>query len=389
MALRNIQYLIVLGISLILTSCGGENSSHKENSTTLPVEKSAFQTKINGKQTNLYILQNNQGMKVGITNYGGRIVSWLAPDKQGDFDDIVLGFDSIEGYLNANEEFFGALIGRYGNRIAEGEFKLNGQKYELPINDNPNHLHGGSHGFHNVVWDAHQPDNRHLVLHYISKDGEAGYPGTLKVQVQYILSQNNELKIDYTATTDDSTVINLTNHAFFNLAGAGSGSIGNQELQINAGAFTTIDSNSIPTGEIRPVEGPPFDFRKTKANNKEIQQENQQPKFAKSHDHNFVINKKQKGALTLAATAYESTSGRKMNVYTTEPGLQFYSGNFLDGSDVGKGSKAYNRRGAFCLETQHYPDTPNQHNFPSTVLSPHKVFHSHSVYAFYRSSSEH
>lgn len=319
-------------------------------------------------------------MKIAITNYGGRIVSWMVPDKNGNFDDVVLGFNSIEGYLNANEIYFGALIGRYGNRIDEGKFILNGTEYPLAKNNGPNHLHGGPGGFHNVVWDAKQLDKQHLRLEYYSKDGEEGYPGNLKVQVLYILNDNNELKIDYTAVTDKETVVNLTNHAFFNLAGAASGTINDHQLMINAREYTPVDATLIPTGEIAPVKDTPFDFTTSTAIGKRLNQENQQLDYGKGYDHNFILDKEEQGTLSLAARVHEPQSGRVMEIYTTEPGIQFYGGNFLDGSDTGKEGKPYEFRTAFCLEPQHYPDSPNHSNFPSVVLTPDSVYHSLSIY---------
>lgn len=380
--MSNFLYCSVLVCAIaLLISCKADTNSNKKN-TTLPVEKSDFQTQVNGKQTDLFVLQNKKGMKVGITNYGGRIVSWLVPDSHGSFDDIVLGFDSIEGYLNANEIYFGALIGRYGNRIAKGEFQLNGQQYELATNDGSNHLHGGPGGFHNVVWEATQLDDQHLVLNYLFKDKEEGYPGNLNVQVQYVLTQNNELKIDYTAVTDDSTVINLTNHAFFNLGGAASGSINDHQLTIKGSRYTPVDSTLIPTGEIAPVENTPFDFTTPTAIGERLLEENTQLSYGKGYDHNFVLDKEEPGTLTKAAKVTDPESGRTMDIFTTEPAIQFYGGNFLDGSDTGKEGEPYKHRTAFCLEPQHFPDSPNQPQFPSTVLEPGEIYHSLSVYRF-------
>ncbi|WP_234573442.1 aldose epimerase family protein [Rhodohalobacter sp. 614A] len=346
------------------------------------MQKSNFQTEIEGRQTDLFVLQNQQGMKVGITNYGGRIVSWLAPDKNGEYDDIVLGFDSIDGYLNANEVYFGALIGRYGNRIQKGQFSLNGETYSLATNNGQNHLHGGPGGFHNVVWDASQLDDQHLVLTYFSEDGEEGYPGNLSVKVKYTLTPQNELKIDYTATTDSPTPINLTNHAFFNLGGAASGTINEHELTIYGSKYTPVDSTLIPTGEMTAVEGTPFDFTSSKAIGEDLSADNTQLEYGQGYDHNFILDKEQPGKLTQAAKVTDPASGRTMEVFTTEPGIQFYGGNFLDGSDTGKEGQPYTHRTAFCLETQHFPDSPNHPDFPSTVLNPGEIYHSLSIYKF-------
>lgn len=362
----------------LLISCG--SSDNQKQSLKEQLDKSAFQTTIDKKHTDLYTLKNERGMQVSITNYGGRIVSWLAPDKDGNYDDIVLGFDSIDGYLNANEIYFGALIGRFGNRIAEGEFSLNGSDYQLATNNGPNHLHGGPGGFHNVVWDATQLDHQHLVLQYISEDGEEGYPGTLKVKVHYILTDNNELKIDYTASTDKETPINLTNHAFFNLGGAASGSINDHKLLIEANSYTPVDSTLIPNGEITPVKKTPFDFRESKSIGKDLSENDKQLDYGQGYDHNFVLNKEKGNRLTRAAKVHDPESGRVLEILTTEPGIQFYGGNFLDGSDTGKEGKPYQHRTAFCLEPQHFPDSPNQSNFPSVVLEPDSVYHSLSVY---------
>lgn len=376
--MRFAKFFLMLLLPMSLINCTQNSKSAPQ--TTLPVKAGDFQTTINGKKTDLYVLKNDQGMKVGITNYGGRIVSWLAPGKNGEFQDIVLGFDSIKGYLNANEIYFGALIGRYGNRIDEGEFSLNGTEYSLATNNGPNHLHGGPGGFHNVVWDAKKLNDNHLVLNYLSEAGEEGYPGKLEVQVQYILTDDNELKIDYTASTDKPTVVNLTNHAFYNLGGAASGKITDHMMKINADEFTPVDSTLIPNGKIAAVEGTPFDFTEATAIGKRLSNDNQQLAYGKGYDHNFVLNKDQEGVLSKAARVRDPESGRVLEILTTEPGIQFYSGNFLDGSDVGKNEEPYKHRTAFCLEPQHYPDSPNHENFPSTVLQPDELYHTVSIY---------
>ena len=376
---RNLKILILSLFALTLWGCVNERTPINSNLTLDPMN---FQTEINGKTTGLFKLENDNGIEVYITNYGGRIVSWLVPDRDGKNADIVLGYDSIEGYLNSNEVYFGSLIGRYGNRIAEGNFELDGKEYTLAINNPPNHLHGGPNGFHNVIWDAKQISDKHLRLQYFSEDGEEGYPGNLQVQVHYLLNNDNELMIDYTAVTDQKTVVNLTNHAFFNLAGAGSGTVNNHELMINAEHFTPVDSTLIPTGEIATVAGTPFDFTSPKAIGRDLDQENEQLDFGMGFDHNFVLNKQNQGALELAARVYEPESGRVMEVLTTEPGIQFYGGNFLDGSDTGKEGVPYEFRSAFCLETQHFPDSPNQPNFPTTVLEPGEMYHTVTVHRF-------
>jgi len=295
---------------------------------------------------------------------------------------VVLGYDSLNHYLHNNEAFFGALIGRYGNRIAKGKFSLGGKSYQLPINNAPNSLHGGPKGFHNQLWDANQPDSQTLVLTYVSKDLEEGYPGNLSVKVTYQLTEDNSLKIAYSATTDQPTVVNLTNHAYFNLNGAGSGTINDHLLMINADQYTPVDSTLIPTGKLAPVAGNPFDFRKARPIGDSLEIKNEQLKNGKGYDHNFALNRTADKGLQLAATVYGPKTGILMEVLTVEPGIQFYGGNFLDGTLVGKQGKAYAFRTAFCLETQHFPDAPNQPAFASTVLVPGKTYETNSVYKF-------
>ncbi len=322
-------------------------------------------------------------MEVAITNFGAIVVALKAPGRGGQFADVVLGFDSLDGYLKEHP-YFGAIIGRYGNRIAKGRFKLNGVEYKLATNNGENHLHGGIKGFDKVVWaarDVSTPQAPALELRYTSKDGEEGYPGNLDVTVIYTLTEGNELRIDYSATTDKDTVVNLTNHSYFNLAGEGNGDILGHEMMINADAFTPVDAGLIPTGELKKVEGTPFDFRKPAAIGARINADDPQIRYGKGYDHNFVLNRKG-GGLELAARVAEPKSGRVMEVLTTEPGIQFYSGNFLDGSVKGKGGKAYQHRYGFCLETQHFPDSPNKPNFPSTVLKPGGKYQTTTVYRF-------
>ena len=326
-----------------------------------------------------YMLTNSHGVKMEVTNYGGKIVSLLVPEKNGKVDDVVLGYDSLKQYLNGNL-YFGTMIGRYGNRIAKGKFSLNGKEYRLALNNGANSLHGGPGGFHNVYWKIIPFNNSSLRMTYHSKDGEEGYPGNLDVMVTYTLTDKNELVIDYEATTDQETIINLTHHSFFNLAGAGNGDILNHELMINAREFNPVDSTLIPTGELRKVKGTAFDFSNPHRIGERIDQNDEQLKFGKGYDHNFVLNKKG-NELSLAAKVIEPVSGRIIEVWTTEPGLQFYSGNFLS-KDVGKVGKAYPFRSAFCLEAQHFPDSPNHPNFPSTVLKPGETYKQKTVYKF-------
>lgn len=353
--------------------------------TLLP--KEAFERRIDGKSVSLYTLKNEVGTTVQITNYGGKVVSLWVPDKNGAYNDIVLGYANIEDYLSAKEKYFGALIGRYGNRIDQGKFSIDGRTYTLATNDGENHLHGGTTGYDGVVWDANQVDEQILELTYLSKHMEEGYPGNLKIKVVYQLTEANELKIEYQASTDQTTVINLTHHSFFNLAGAGNGTINNHLLQVNAAYYTPIDEGMIPTGEIAAVERTPMDFRKSTAIGRRVDEDFEQLKFGLGYDHNYVLNQNPDGYY-FAARVVEPFSGRVMEVYTNEPGLQFYGGNFLDGSITGKERKKYHHRSAFCLESQHFPDSPNQKHFPPTLLTPKEEYYSICVYKFLTIVSE-
>jgi len=345
------------------------------------VAKADFGKTPDGTAIQIFTLTNAHGVQARITNYGGAVVSLLVPDRSGKMGDIVLGFDSLEGYFNPNQAFFGALIGRYGNRIGHARFTLDGKEYALAANNNGNSLHGGNKGFDKVVWTPKELADGGLEMSYLSKDGEEGYPGNLKVTVVYHLTAANELKIDYTATTDKDTVINLTNHSYFNLKGAGNGDILDQIMMLNADKFTPVDGGLIPTGELKPVAGTPFDFTKPTRIGARINQDDEQLKLGKGYDHNWVLNRQGPG-LSLAARVVEETTGRTMEVLTTEPAIQFYTGNFLDGTVVGKGGKRYDQRSAFCLETQHYPDSPNKPNFPSTELKPGQTYKTTTVYRF-------
>lgn len=341
------------------------------------VTKALFGVMPDSAKIDLYTLVNHSGITMKVITYGGRITSLLVPDKNGKTSDIVLGFDSLPGYL-ANNPFFGALIGRYGNRIAKGKFTLDGTEYNLANNDGPNHLHGGVKGYDKVVWDAgdFKTDTTvGLKLHYLSKDGEEGYPGNLDITVTYTLSDNNTLTFDYTATTDKATPVNLTQHSYFNLAG--NGNIKSQELMINADKYTIVDSTLIPTGELRDVKGTPFDFTTSKPIGKDLEATGGNPI---GYDHNFVLNTS--GINDLAVRVVDPASGRIMEVFTDQPGVQFYSGNFLDGTLTGKSGAVYQQYSGFCLETQHFPDSPNQPAFPSTILKPGEKYHTTSIYKF-------
>jgi aldose 1-epimerase len=314
-------------------------------------------------------------------NYGAIIVSLRVPDRKGQMADIVLGHEKFEGYV-PNPPFLGALVGRYANRIANATFTLDGNKYSTPKNDGPNTLHGGPNGFDKAMWDGEPVKGKSAVAFtYTSKDGEEGFPGNLKVKVTYTLNDENELVIDYEATTDKPTVLNLSQHSYFNLSGEGSGDILNTEMEINASRFTPVDSTLIPTGELRPVKGTPFDFTTPTKIGARIDDKYDQLVLGKGYDHNFVLDRKGEG-LALAARAYDAASGRVLEVSTTQPAVQFYTGNFLDGTVTGKEGHAYQRRNAFCLETQHYPDSPNHPDFPTTTLRPGETFHSKTVFKF-------
>jgi aldose 1-epimerase len=345
------------------------------------INEDTFAGTIDGKKVELFTLKNSNGLTAQITNFGGRLVSLWVPGKNGNFEDIVTGYNTLDGYLNSGEIYYGALIGRYGNRIAKGEFMLNDTAYTLVRNNGENHLHGGTKGFNDVVWDAVQTDAQTLVLTYTSPHMEEGYPGNLDVKVQYQLTDENELKIEYWAATDRPTPVNLTHHSFFNLKGDGNGTINDHLLQINADFYTPVDEGLIPTGEIAPVEGTPMDFRAPTAIGERVDADFEQLKYGMGYDHNWVLVPAESG-LNFAARVVEPASGRTMEVYTNEPGLQFYGGNFLDGTDTGKYGRPYDFRTSFCLETQHFPDSPNQPEFPSTILNPGEEYYSVCVYKF-------
>jgi aldose 1-epimerase len=347
------------------------------------LKKEGFGKTADGQSVDLYTLTTRSGVEVRITNYGAIVVSLKAPDRNGRLGDVVLGFETLDGYLR-ERQYFGAIIGRFANRISKATFTLDGTRYALAANDGENHLHGGTKGFDKVVWKARPLDVKDgvaLDLTYRSPDGEEGYPGSLSVQVVYTLTHNDELRIDYSATTDKDTVVNLTHHSYFNLSGQPDKDILDHQVMINADRFTPVDSGLIPSGELRSVEGTPFDFIRLTRIGAGIDGDDEQLRFAVGYDHNFVLNGRT-GALRLAAKVFEPTTGRVMEVWTTEPGLQFYSGNLLDGSIKGKGGILYGQRSGFCLEAQHFPDSPNNPNFPSTVLRRGDRFHTTTLYRF-------
>lgn len=380
-----------LGITAAtLFSCNNQSTKTEETSTTtsttetdsnMSIQKESFGKTKDGTELQLYTLRNENGMQVKITNYGGIVTSILTPDKNGKPGDVVLGFDKGEGYTSdaylKSGPYFGALVGRYGNRIAKGKFTLDGKEYTLAKNNGENHLHGGVKGFDKVVWQTEEvPGQQALKLTYVSKDGEEGYPGTLTTEVTYTLTPDNQLRIDYIATTDKATPINLTNHSYFNLGAGQSPDALGHVLTINADRYTVVDASLIPTGELRPVKGTVMDFMQPTAIGTRIAQVE-----GGGYDHNYVLNNGD-GSMKLAATVYEPTSGRYMEVMTTEPGVQFYSGNFLNGSLTGKGDIAYKKHYGFCLETQHFPDSPNQPSFPSTILKPGDTYRTSTAYKF-------
>ena len=337
---------------------------------------------VDGQAVKLFTLTNNSGAEVAIAEYGGIVVSLKVPDRDGNLGDVVLGFEDLDSYI-ADTPYFGAITGRYANRIAGGRFEIDGIAYELPVNNGPNSLHGGIKGFDKVIWHGEATESGDgVTFTYVSADGEEGYPGTLESKVTYSWTDGNELRIDYVASTDKPTVVNLTNHSYFNLKDGGASPILDHELMISADSYTPVDATSIPTGEIAPLTGTPLDFREPTAIGARIDDETEQLTFGSGYDHNYVLNAAPEG-LTHAATVFEADSGRAMDVLTSEPGVQFYSGNFLDGHLVGKGGTAYEHRAGLCLETQHFPDSPNHAEFPSTILRPGEAYSTTTVYRFY------
>jgi aldose 1-epimerase len=344
--------------------------------------KKQFGTLSSGEKIYSYILSNNKGMSATIINYGATVVSLKAPDRNGKIEDVILGYDSLSGYVNGSA-YFGGIVGRYGNRIAKGHFKLDGKGYQLSINDGVNHLHGGTEGFNKKVWQGKIIEGNvpKLQLTYVSPDGEEGYPGTATITVTYSITDKNELKIEYKAVTDKPTIMNPTNHCYFNLSGSPENTILDEKLMINANKYTPVDKTLIPIGKLENVADTPMDFRKPKMIGKDINADFQQLKFAGGYDHNWVLNN-YNGKVRKAASVFDSTSGRYMEVFTDQPGIQFYSGNFLDGTIKGKDGIYYKHRAALCLECQHYPDSPNEKIFPSVVLRPGEVYTQTTIYKF-------
>jgi len=344
------------------------------------ISEESFRDSHKGKPVNLYTLKNRNGLIAQITNYGAIIVSIYVPDRNGILADIVQGYDTATEYINGNGPYMGAICGRCANRIAGGKFTLLGKEYTLAVNNGPNHLHGGITGFNKVVWDVIKSSPSRLQLVYLSADGEEGYPGNLRVSVTYTLTDKNELRIEYSASSDKTTIVNLAGHSYFNLSGEGSGSIYDHELKINGSFFTPTDETNIPTGEIRSVKGTPMDFTATRKIGASIDKKDEQLKYGAGYDHNWVLNHRM-GTLGLAAVAHDPKSGRMMEVYTTQPGVQLYTANWID-NEKGKGGKKYQRRWAFCLETQHFPDAVNKPHFPSAILKQGKEYRHSCVYKF-------
>ncbi|MCB0777635.1 MAG: galactose mutarotase [Chitinophagaceae bacterium] len=383
-------YLLPLYL-VIISSCGN-NESKQTNSTnteTMAVLPSAanFDTTLGDKKVFLLYIKNEKGMQAAVTNYGARMVGLLVPDKTGELRDVVLGFDNISDYVSAGERFFGAIVGRFGNRIAKGQFTLDGKSYQLDLNNGPNSLHGGRKGYHSIVWDMKQLDSSSVELTYVSADGDEGYPGTLTVKVIYKITNDNEVLMEYEMGTDKKTVANITNHNYWNLNGEGSGTINDHELMIKAAKYTPVDSTLIPTG-IEPVAGTPFDFTDFHKIGERVGADNTQLKYGGGYDHNYVLDKGITTDPELIATVKGDKSGIVMDILTTEPGVQLYGGNFMKGLHVMKNGSKDDYRTAFCLETQHFPDSPNQPDFPSTVLEPGKTYSSKTVCKFSIEKSE-
>lgn len=388
--MKNIQIAAVVLLALLQFNCKDNKKETDVSKETVEATKDSvkpvleaknFDTIIDGKKVALYWIEN-KGIKAAFTNYGGRLVGLWVADKNGKQTDVVVGMNSAKGFKNATEPYFGATIGRVGNRIAKGQFTLEGKKYQVPLNNGKNALHGGVKGFQDVVWDASKTDDHTLVLTYVSPDGEQGFPGKLNVKVTYTLTDDQTVKMEYEASTDKTTVVNLTNHAFFNLNGEGSGTILNHELQLYADKFTPVDEGLIPTGELKPVKNTPFDFTSKHTIGERIETKDEQLKFGKGYDHNYALSEPKKDGFIHAATIKGDVSGVTLDVYTEEPGLQFYSGNFMQSKNTFKSGSKDDFRTAFALETQHFPDAPNQPKFAPIVLKKGEKYHTVSLYKF-------
>jgi aldose 1-epimerase len=372
-------------VALLVVTAGTLTVSASSAKGATRIDRDVFGQLADGTTVYRYTLTNGRGMRVRIITYGGIVQTVEVPDRRGHLANVTLGYNSLADYVANNSPYFGALIGRYGNRIALGRFTLDGVTYQLPINNDPNSLHGGTVGFDKKVWDAtpvRGRDSVGLILRLVSPDGDQGYPGTLTTEVTYTLTKSNGIRMDYRATTDKATVVNLTNHAYWNLAGEGTSDIYDHLLYLNAKKYTPVDATLIPTGAIDPVAGTPFDFTKATPIGKRIREGTEQMLFGRGYDHNFVLNRKSAHNLELAARVTEARSGRVLAIYTEEPGIQFYSGNFLDGTLVGTSGRMYRQGDGFALETQHFPDSPNHANFPSTVLRPGQVYQTTTIYQF-------
>lgn len=384
--MKNLLYISVI---IFLFSCGNNQkntqlSENKSNSNDITLlDTTAFSTEMNGKKISLYTLTSGNGITMQVTNFGGRVVTLWTPDKDGNYEDIVYGHNTINKYINyTGERCLGPVVGRYANRIAQGRFELDGVKYQLPLNNNGQTLHGGPEGFDMKVWNVDNVTDNEIQLSYVSPDGEQGFPGTVNVRMIYTLTPDNEFKITYEATTDKPTHVNLSHHSFFNLKGEGNGTILDHVLTINASKYTPVDSVLIPFGELADVQNTPFDFRNPTAIGERIEADNEQLKNGGGYDHNWVIDRKSEKDVELVASLYEPVSGRMMEIYSDQPGIQFYSGNFLDGNVTGKYGKAHNFREAVALETQKYPDTPNRPEYPSTRLNPGETYTQTCIYKF-------
>ncbi|MDA3931044.1 MAG: galactose mutarotase [Prolixibacteraceae bacterium] len=372
--------IVLTMLSIVLFGCTQKEPS-VFTEAVLAIDETEFQKTLDNKEVNLYTLVGENGMGMKVTNYGARIVALCVPDKNGNQVDVVLGYDNLDDYKSLREAYLGAAIGRYGNRIAKGKFSLGDQEFQLPQNNGENALHGGPSGYHDKVWDVSNVSDSKIVFTMESPDGDQGYPGNLSISMSYEISAENELIIDYSASTDQVTICNLTNHSYFNLSGDGAATINDHVLTINSDLITPVDESLIPTGELMPVEGTAFDFNEPTVIGDRIEEDHIQLKYGNGYDHNWIVNKTQEG-IELVASVYSPITNIQMDVLSDQPGLQFYGGNFLTGKEIGKAGKAYPFRSALCLETQHYPDSPNQAHFPTTTLLPGDIYKHVCIYKF-------